>query len=161
MKNESKEMLDFKQTMEEKVAFLDAHDHMSFATSSDDLVTVRIVTYVSDGLNIYFITSRHSKKYPQILANPKVSACIDNVQIMGKAEVLGKPLDEKNKDYADIYSRQLPDIFAQYFSIPGMELVRMVPSLFETWVRTPSRQYYEHLDVDARKAYVFKELGKE
>lgn len=159
MKNESNDMLDYNQIMEEKVKFLDSHNHMSLATSSNDLVTVRTLTYVNDGLNIYFITNQHSKKYAQINANPKVSACIDNVQIMGKAEVLGKPLDEKNKEYADIYRRKLPEIFFKYSSIPVMVLMRMKPNLFETWVRTPSRQYYEHLDINEKKAFVFKELG--
>jgi hypothetical protein len=78
---------------------------------------------------------------------------------MGEAEVLGKPLDEKNKEYADIYREKLPEIFSKYATIPVMVLMRMKPNLFETWVRTPSRQYYEHLDMDERKAYIFKELG--
>jgi general stress protein 26 len=161
MANDSKDMLDFNQIMKEKVEFLDAHDHMSLATAQNDLATVRIVTYVNDGLNLYFITNQHSKKYIQINANPKVSACIDNVQIMGKAEVLGRPLDEKNKEYADIYRRKLPEIFLKYSSIPVMVLMRVEPSLFETWVRTPSRHYYEHLDINEKKAYVFKELGEQ
>jgi len=160
MKNESNDMLDYKQVVEEKVKFLDAHNYMSLATALNDLVTVRTLTYVNDGLNIYFITDQHSKKCAQITANPRVSACIDNVQIIGKAEVLGKPLDEENKEYADIYCRKLPDIFKQYSSIPVMLLVRLTPVLFETWVRTPSRQYLEHFDPENRKAYVFKELGK-
>lgn len=161
MNDEVSNELDFNQIMEEKVKFLNGHNHMALATSLNDLVTVRTVTYVSEAVDIYFLTAQHHTKCMQIKANPKVSVCIDNVQIQGKAEILGSPLDERNKEYADIYRKKLPDVFGPYSSIPGMVLVRITPILFETWVRTTARQYLEHLDLKNNRAYVFEELGKQ
>jgi len=101
-----KEKLDFEQVRDEKVRFLENHRWMVLATSYNDRVTARTVDYASDGLDIYFLSWQHHTKCAQIKGNPRVASCIDNVQIEGKAEILGSPLDEKNKEYAEYLPQQ-------------------------------------------------------
>jgi len=141
-----------------KVKFLQDHRRMVLATSYNDRVTARTVDYASDGLDIYFLSWQHHTKCVQIKGNPKVALCIDNVQIEGKAEILGNPLDEKNKEYADIYRGRLPDVFERFASRPGMVIVKVIPTFMVTFVRNPARRYLEHLDLERKIAYVFEEL---
>jgi len=157
-KNGQKEKLNFDETVKAKIRFLEAHNLMSLATSNNDKVTVRTVTYVSDAMNIYFLSSQHHTKCVQIEANSKVAACIENVQIQGKAEILGKPLDARNKEYADIYRRKLPEVFEDFAEKPEMVIVKMIPGFFETYVRNAEREYLEHLDLENKTAYVFEEF---
>jgi general stress protein 26 len=149
---------DFNEDVEAKVKFLEAHNYMSLATSHNDKVTVRTVTYVSDGMNIYFLSCQHHTKCVQIEANPNVAACIDNIQIQGRAEILGKPLDEQNKEYADIYRKKLPAIFEIFSKKPEIVMVKMVPEFFQTFVKDADRECLQHLDLKNKTSYVFEEF---
>jgi general stress protein 26 len=156
--NLQKEKLNYDETVKAKVKFLEAHNYMAIATSHNDKVTVRTVTYVSDAMNIYFLSCLHHTKCVQIEANPNVAACIDNIQIQGKAEILGKPLDERNKEYADIYRKKLPAIFEIFSKKPEIVMVKMVPEFFKTFVRDADCECLQHLDLKNKTAYVFEEF---
>lgn len=152
------EKLVFVQVKEEKVNFLKEHHLMSLATSLDDRVTVRTVTYASQGLNIYFLSCGYHTKCVQIQGNPNVALCIGNVQVEGNAKILGNPLAGKNQVAAEIYRQQLPEVFANFAPNPEMVLVKVKPTLFATFVKNPERNYLEHLDTKNRIAYIFEEF---
>jgi general stress protein 26 len=66
------------------------------ATSSNDRVTARTVSYVVDDAKIYFKTDRNFEKYSQIMDNPRVAFCLGAVQIEGLARSLGLESDGRN-----------------------------------------------------------------
>lgn len=158
--NGAKEQLDVNKVIEEKIKFLEAHMYLSLATSLNDRVTVRTVTYVSDGLDIYFLSCNHHTKCIQINGNPKVAACIDNVQIEGKAQILGNPTSENNKKYADIYRKKLPEIYKYFAPKPEMVIVKITPTFFATLVRNSVQEHLEHLDLEKKTAYIYEEFEK-
>ena len=55
-REELKMELDFEKVREEKIRFLDSHHVIVLATSFDDRVTARTVTYASKGLEVYFMS---------------------------------------------------------------------------------------------------------
>ena len=85
---ELKKELDYDRIREEKIRFLENHHAIVLATSYNDRVTARTVTYASKGLEIYFMSWSHHKKCVQIRGNPKVALVKDNVNIEGLAEIL-------------------------------------------------------------------------
>lgn len=54
---------------------------MVLSTSENDMVTSRMMNIIQiDGL-FYFQTDKELRKYNQLINNPKVALCIDNIQI--------------------------------------------------------------------------------
>jgi general stress protein 26 len=156
----TQERLDYASVRQAKVEFLDGHMLAALATSADDRVTARTVDYASKGLDIYFLSWEHHTKCVQIKTNPRVALCIDNMQIEGRAKILGNPIDAKNSKAADIYRSKLPIMFNDFASRPGMVIVKVIPDLIVTFVRSGSRRYWEYLDQTNKTAYVAEEFHR-
>ena len=56
---------------------------MVLSTSLNDVVTSRMMSVVVIDKKIYFQTDKTFRKYNQLKENPRVSLCIDNIQIEG------------------------------------------------------------------------------
>lgn len=54
---------------------------MVLSTSLNDVVTSRMMSVVLINKKIYFQTDRTFRKYRQLKENPRVSLCVDNMQI--------------------------------------------------------------------------------
>jgi general stress protein 26 len=148
--------LDFENTKDKIVKFLEAHHAIVLATALDKRVTIRTVTYATKGLEVYFMSFGHHKKIKQIEKNSRVALCKDNVNIEGVAEILGSPLDETNRKYAEIYKKKLPRDYAGFAHIPGMVMVKVTPKFIVSMVRIEKRLYLEHLDLGNKRAYLKK-----
>lgn len=61
--------------------FLDDGKIMVLATSCHDLVTARNMSCIIIKNKIYFQTDKTFLKYKQIIENPNVALCVDNIQI--------------------------------------------------------------------------------
>jgi general stress protein 26 len=89
---------------------------------------------VSVNLEIVFDTVKTSRKYHNILRNPKVALVIgwDNettVQYEGTAEVLGNDIDAEN--FKEIYYRAFPDGRERADTWPGLVHIKIKPQ----WLR--------------------------
>jgi general stress protein 26 len=89
---------------------------------------------VSFGLEIIFDTVKTSRKYHNILQNPKVALVIgwDNettVQYEGIAEVLGNDIEAEN--LKEVYYRAYPDGRERAETWPGLVHIRVTPK----WLR--------------------------
>jgi general stress protein 26 len=89
---------------------------------------------VSFGLEIIFDTVTTSRKYHNILQNPKVALVIgwDNettVQYEGIAEVLGNDIEAEN--LKEVYYRAYPDGRERAETWPGLVHIRVTPK----WLR--------------------------
>lgn len=151
---------DYRGAKDRVTQFLESKHVVVVATSLDDRVTARTVTFAMDGLDILFMSWGHHTKCVQIRGNPRVAVCRDNVQIEGVAEILGSPLDEKNQRYAEIYREKLPRDFEAFARVPGMVLVKVHPTQVVTFF--PRRQskygyvYLEHLDLASQMVAIIR-----
>ncbi len=148
------ETLDFDKLVEEKTVFLKEHHTIVLATSKDDEVTARTVSYATEGLDFYILSWDHHEKIVQIKENPNVALARDNMSIRGVAEVLGKPLDEKNKTGAEAIKKKRPKEFETFSRIPGMTMVKITPLYIKSWVRVNNELLIEHLDLQNKRAYL-------
>lgn len=104
--------IDFALLKDELAASLKKISEIVVSTSYNDIVTSRTVFCSSDGSDVYFITSKAYTKYKQIVKNPNVALCRDNIQITGTAEIPGHPSmmnlkfgNEEADKYISHYSR--------------------------------------------------------
>jgi general stress protein 26 len=149
-------ILDFEKLREEKVRFFEDHHTIVLATSRDERVTARTVSYAAEGLDFYILSWDHHEKILQIKENPNVALARDNISIKGVAEILGKPLDEKSRVGAEVIKKKRPKEFDIFSRIPGMIVVRVTPKYIKSWVRIDSKFFIEHLDLEKKQAYLQK-----
>ena len=147
--------LKFEDVKGEKIRFLEQNDSIVLATSLNNRVTARNVSYASEGLTIIFGAWTHTKKIAQIRANAKVALCRDNVSIEGIAEMVESPQDEENKRLVEIYKKKLPSVFERYFAhFPGTVFVKVTPTLIVSWVSKDNQRFLEYLDLENKRAYL-------
>jgi general stress protein 26 len=129
-------------------AFLKSKHAISLATSQDDHVTVRTISFACRALEIVFLTFDHSLKCKQIRANPNVALCRDNVQIEGKAEILGTASDPEKASYADLLRTSYPGSFQADASRVGMVIVRVIPEIVKVFRAEGTDYLVDTLDLE-------------
>ena len=159
--------LKFDEVKEEKVRLLEKNEYAVLATSLNNRVTARTVTYVSEGLTIIFYTLTSLKKFAQIEANSKVALCLDNASIEGIAEILGSPHKEENKRLLEIFKKKFGEDWFDWFDSNYPELsvfVKVTPTLIESYIQkdnTHAPHALEYLDLQNKRAYITTEWEKE
>lgn len=102
--------------------FIEAYEHflkklgkgkrMVLSTSYNDIVTSRTMSIIQMNGKLYFQTDRTSKKYKQLMKNPHISLCMENIQIVSQCKEIGQPLE--NIDFISAYKKTfwilIPDI---------------------------------------------------
>lgn len=148
--------LDFEKIREEKIKFFESHHTIILATSHNNKVTARTVTYATKELDFYFMSWDHHEKILQIKGNPNVALSRDNISIKGSAEILGDLSDEKSKEGVVVTKKKHPKEFKIFSQIPGMIMVKITPTYIKSWVRVDNKFFLEHLDLENKMAYLKK-----
>ena len=115
------------------------------STSLNDIVTSRMMSIVVLDKKIYFQTDRIFRKYSQLKGNPNVSLCIDNIQIDGYCEEIGKP--GKNIEFSDAYQKHFPNSYMMYTALESEQLFVVRPTFIERWLYIDKIPYMEIFDV--------------
>ncbi|WP_099468651.1 pyridoxamine 5'-phosphate oxidase family protein [Konateibacter massiliensis] len=127
---------------------------MVLSTSENDKVTSRMMSVVQlDGI-FYFQTDKMLRKYKQILNNPNVALCIDNIQIEGVCKELGHPLD--NSNFCNSFKECFQGSYNAYTSLDNERLFMVTPTYIERWVYKGSAPYMEMMDVE-KESYLIEE----
>jgi hypothetical protein len=121
------------------------------STSAQNRVTSRIVSCACNREEILFLSWGHHTKCQQIKANPLVALCHKNLQIEGRAEILGNPLDSAYKNYADTFRKIQPAIFDNFSKLPGMVLVRITLTVITAWTRDAQGYRIDHFDLEKKE----------
>ena len=146
--------LDYELEVEHVRAFLEPKHALVLATSLEDRVTARTVSFANDGLSILFMSWAHHTKCVQIRGNPRVALCRDNVQIEGVAEILGSPLDERNERYTEVLRAKYPESHARFAREPGMVIVQVVPTSIAVFDQIDGQLCLKCLDLEAKTAHL-------
>jgi general stress protein 26 len=146
--------LDYAREKERVLEFLEPKHAIVLATSLEDRVTARTVSFANDGLAILFMSWAHHTKCVQMRGNPRVALCRDNVQIEGLAEILGSPQDERNERYADILGKKYPKSHERFADEPGMVIVKVVPTSITVFDQIDGQLCLKCLDLEAETAHL-------
>jgi len=115
----------FKQTKDHKI--------MALATCENNYPTARTMSVIIFDGNIYFQTGTNLLKYKQMAANNNVALCFDNVQIEGIANILGKPLDEKNNKIMGKYKKCYRSSYKTYSHLDDEILIEVKIKKVTIW----------------------------
>ena len=138
--------IEFENLKNEIAILLKKANVIVVSTSLKDHVTSRTVNCFSDGLNLYFVTSKAYTKYKQLLKNHSIAVCKDNLQLEGVAEIKGHPNnnnividDEEAKKYIDQYSKYKNAV-----------LIKIVPHKITLY---KGNGLFEYLNINDKKAF--------
>ncbi len=138
----------------EIVEILNGNKDIVLATSFNDRVTARTVSFTNNDLIIYFMSWVHNKKIEQIKKNPKVALCLRNLQIEGEAQILGFSYEEKNKNNLEIFKKKFSEFWINTFSaIREMVTVKIVPNAIVKFENINKRFQLQVINVKNKTAF--------
>ena len=118
---------------------------MVLSTAENNIVSSRMMSVIQINGKLYFQTDKTFRKYRQIVQNPNVSLCIDNIQIEGRCKESGRPLE--NNEFLQKFQRCFPDSYKRYSLLENEVLFEMTPTYIERWVYIDSVPFIEIYDV--------------
>ncbi|MHA1444930.1 MAG: pyridoxamine 5'-phosphate oxidase family protein [Candidatus Hodarchaeales archaeon] len=145
--------LDFLELKESIITFLEGKNSIVLATSSNNRVTARSISFVNKGLEIFFVSWTHHIKSVQIRANENVALCIGGLQVEGKATLRGAPFDPNNKEYIDLYKEKHLQYYSKFAKMPDTTIITIEPTLIIKLVNIKGDFYRDHLDLTNNIAY--------
>lgn len=137
--------MDFTAAYENFYKELGESKKMVLSTSLNDVVTSRMMSIVVLNKKIYFQTDRTFRKYNQIKKNPKVSLCIDNIQIEGHCEQVGVPSD--NTEFVNAYKKYFLSSYTRYSCLKNECLFAVTPTFVQKWLYIHGIPYIEVFDI--------------
>lgn len=131
---------------------------MVLSTSENDVVSSRMMSVVLiDGI-FYFQTDITMRKYSQIMANPNVALCIDNIQIQGVCKEIGKPLE--NEAFASTFEKCYKGSYDAYSLLKNERLFAVKPVFIERWQYLNKLPFIETFDLNERSYKFLRYIGE-
>lgn len=125
------------------------HMHMVLSTSLGDHVSARMMSIILEDGRFYFQTDRTMRKYRQLVGNPRVALCINNLQVEGLCEELGRPVDHElfRRRFASCF----PGSFTAYSGLSDERLFAVSPTFIQRWIYEDGIPYVERFDFMAQE----------
>jgi uncharacterized pyridoxamine 5'-phosphate oxidase family protein len=124
---------------------------MALATSSQNQPTVRLVNCIIYKNKIVFQTGTDLIKYKQISENNNVALCIDNIQIEGIANIVGKTKDKKNQEIMEIYKKYYKSSYETYSHCEKEMLIEVSPQKIIKWDYENSKPYRIFIEINNKQ----------
>ena len=119
---------------------------MVLATSVDQIVSARTVSVLVFNGNFYFQTDRFMEKAKEIVANPNVALCFNEVEIKGLCHDIGNPNRNENKFFIERYKECFPSAYAKYTHLSNETIFEVKPILAKIWRYVDGYQRIEYID---------------
>lgn len=145
--------MNFEKLKDEAMELLSNKKVAVLATSSSDRVTARSVSYIVLNSRIYFQTDKTFLKYKQMIKNPNVALCIDNIQIEGSAKIKGHPFAEENRAFIEEFKKVHNGSFNAYSHMENEVVVEIEPISITLWEYEEGKPLRDFLDLQNRRAY--------
>ena len=126
--------MDFEKSREEFFERLGESCYMVLATCRDNYPMASTMTcLVFDGA-IWMQTDKKFPKYEQIQKNSQVALCKNAVQIEGKAELCGHPLEKQNEKFAMLMKKYHPESYDMYSKVDSEVVIKVTPKKAVDWL---------------------------
>lgn len=122
-------------------ASLDKEQTIVFATCANNRVTIRPMSHIRWGCDVYFQTSESSLKMTQVASNPNVAFCCGTFEAEGKAVAQGHPLATENAWFVQAYQAKHPEAFARYSALPDEIIVKITVHRVRQWQYTDNQPH--------------------
>lgn len=129
---------------------------MVLATSKNDTVTARSLSFIIFDKRFYFQTDITMMKADQIAANSKVAICCSNFQIEGICKETGHPFEERNKRFTELYKKHYEGSFSVYSHMKNERVFVVIPGKITVWDYdngNPFRDFYDLKNKTYKREY--------
>lgn len=126
---------------------------MALATSSNNRVTVRTMSFILENEKLYFQTDINFTKFQQIKNNPLVAVCWNNIQLEGICNILGHPFETKNLSFKKAFEKYYKGSYEKYSHLNNEVVVEIAPILVTIWGYDDEKPYREFFDFNNRSYY--------
>jgi len=142
--------LQYDNKYKEIINVLEGKDSIVIATSDKDKVAARTVYFIMFNSYIYFLTSKAYDKCKQIIKNPNVALCSDNIQMQGIAKIKGHPELEKNKAILEHFLEKCPERErnSRYVKHKNTVFIEVEINKISTWING-GREYINPIEKSA------------
>ena len=139
----------YNQKMNEVFEQLQDHGKLVLATTDNNKVSARKMSFIIHEHCFYFQTDIAFRKYQDIQINNNVALCIDNIQIEGKCKELCHPLE--HDIFKTLFQKYYPSSFEAYTSLPSERLFVIEPTFIQRWNYVNNLAVIEQLDIEQEK----------
>lgn len=122
---------DFIKFKNEVFDILNNNKHIVLATSLEDNVTARTISYIMIKDELYFQTLSTYEKALQIENNSNVALCLDNLQITGTAQILNHP--SENNEFLQKYKQIHCNAYNKYSMLENEVVIKVKISKATLW----------------------------
>lgn len=123
--------------------------NMVLSVCENNRVSSRMMSIVQSNGIFYFQTDITLNKYHQLINNPNIALCIDNIQIEGVCKELGHPLEFT--EFCNLFQVCFKGSYDAYTSLKNERLFAINPILIERWIYKNGNPYIETYDITAKK----------
>lgn len=131
--------------------FNQLQDHRKFvlATTNNNEVSARKMSFIIYEHCFYFQTDIAFRKYKDIQINNHVALCIDNIQIEGLCKELCHPIE--HEIFKTLFKKYYPSSFEAYTFLPSERLFVIEPTFIQRWNYVDDIAVIEQLDINQKK----------
>ena len=130
---------------------------MVLSSSLNDKVSSRMMSIVCINGLFYFQTDKTFRKYNQLISNPNVALCTDNIQVTGICKEIGHPLE--NSLFCNVYKACFSGSFSAYSTLKNERLFVVTPTYIERWIYMDFEPFIEVFDIEKEKYMLTKYEG--
>jgi uncharacterized pyridoxamine 5'-phosphate oxidase family protein len=127
---------------------------MALATCSQNYPTVRLVSCIVYEGKIFLQTGTDLIKYKQICENNNVALCVDNIQIEGIANIIGKTNEKQDNEIIkimEVYKGHYRNSYEAYSNKEKEILIEIVPIKITKWDYENTKPYRIFIDIKNRQ----------
>lgn len=147
----------FKEKYEEFLMEFNKGKTMVLSSSENNKVTSRMMSIVCINGLFYFQTDKTFRKYHQLISNPQIALCIDNIQIEGVCEEIGRPKD--NPLFCGMYESCFEGSFKAYSFLENERVFVVEPMQVERWVYIDGVPFMENFDLEKQEYKLIRYIG--
>ena len=147
----------FKENFEEFLMEFSKGKKMVLSSSANNIVSSRMMSVVCNNGLFYFQTDKTFRKYSQLIGNPHIALCAENIQIEGICTEIGHPMD--NVWFCNTYKECFGSSFRKYSSLKNERLFVVTPIYVERWIYIDAVPFIETFDIENQEYKLIKYEG--
>ena len=144
--------LDYELEKKEFLENINMLKDIVLSTCKDNIVTSRTVSFINHEFMFYILTSINSNKCKQINENENISLCAGDLQMEGKAKIIGHPMAESNLALSDMYKEKHAEYYNRFARYKFATYIKIKCTYIKQWRTLSGKDYFYSLDLIKEKA---------
>lgn len=143
-------MNNFTKAVNDVMEKINPGNKMVLATKDGDGVAARTISILVYNNAFYFQTGIDMAKAKEIEKCSNVALCFKGIEIKGTCVQVGKPTDESNKWFIDLFKKIYPSAYEKYSHLEQERIYIITPKLIKTWEHQGNLPGIQVIDFDSK-----------